>query len=297
MKMRADLHIHSKYSSDGEKSPQELAAIAKSKNLAIIALCDHETTAGTKEMMEAAADLGITAIPGIELNGEIDGDIAHILGLGLDPESTRFDNNLAAFEEHDKDATDLMIRLFRDEFSMDFDFALMRGRCLAANWNMLPLVDELLTNPKYRNMEKIQTYLPGGEKSDFPAGSMYWDYCLKGQPLYIPPDIPNYKKVIEEIHQDGGIAILAHPFNLFYEQYEYLQAMKDAGLDGIEAYSNYHDDSQNAWYHQYCLEQGLLVSGGSDYHGAYKPHVVMGEFSCRNQEEVLADILKVLLKK
>ncbi len=294
--MRADLHMHSCYSSDGEFSPSELIAIAQDSNLDVVTLSDHESNQGVMEMLAAGEKAGIKVIPGIELNADINGDIAHILGLGIDPQSTRFTNYLDDFQKMENNISERLIKMFQKHFAMDFDYQEMLARCQAATWNLIPLVDELIHNPRYKNREEIKPYLPGGAKSDFPAGSFYWDFCSKGQPFYIPLDIHSYSFIIEEIHKDGGIAILAHPYNLFYERYDYLENMQAAGLDGIEAFSNYHDDKQNLWYYNYCKAHNLLVSGGSDFHGSYKPAVKMGEFGCENQEEVLAEILDVLLK-
>jgi len=294
--MRIDLHMHSHYSCDGEFSPTELAVMAKEKGLDMVALCDHDSFEGVKEMMEAGKNNGVKVIPAIELTAQINEDITHILGLNINPDSTRFSRHKENFENIERNSTSELIKMFQKEFDFAVDFDEMLERCNNAIYGLVPLVEELIRNPRYHKYDLVKPYLPGGERGDVALTNFYIDNCLKGGKFYIPLAIVSYQDIIEQIHQDGGIAIIAHPFNNFYQNYEYLDAMKKAGIDGIEAFSNYHNHEQNAWYYKYTKENGLLVSGGSDFHGAFKPTIQMGEFNCDIQNEALSDIVAVLTK-
>ena len=117
-KMRADLHMHSSYSTDGELAPHELIAIAKKSNLDVVTLSDHESNSGVPEMIAAGEKAGIKVIAGIELNAEVNGDIAHILGLGIDPYSQRFSHYLEDFLKMENNISERLIKMFQKEFSI-----------------------------------------------------------------------------------------------------------------------------------------------------------------------------------
>ena len=289
--MKIDLHIHSKYSVDGEYPPARLIEMAKDKGLAIVSLTDHDTMIGVKEMMEAGARAGIKVVPGIELTGQIEGNFTHILGLNVNPDSAYFANHLGDFEEKDRIATRKLVRLFKSELNMDFDIAEMERRCDEAMYPLVALVDELLTNPKYQDLEIVQPYINNGPRSDIPAANFFWDHCCVGGRFYISYEIPSYAELISDIHKEGGIAIVAHPYDIYFKKPEILQLVVEAGVDGLEVFSNYHNQEMREWFHKYALDHKLLVSGGSDYHGSFKPHVFLGEFGCPNQEEMLRDIV------
>ena len=294
--MKIDLHMHSKYSVDGQYEPQELIAIAKKAGLSVVALADHDTMLGVKEMIAAGEEAGIKVIPAIELTGQINGNFTHILGLNVDPESAYFSQHLRNFEELDRIASKKLIRMFQTELNMDFEFADMEKRCEEAMYPLVPLVEELTTNPKYRDLEIVQPYINNGPRSDVPTMNFFWDHCCKGGRFYIPYEIPTYKTLIEEIHQEGGLAIIAHPYDTYYRRNDLLELIKEAGADGLECYSNYHDAEMKQWYHDYAINNGLLISGGSDFHGDYKPTVFMGEFGCDDQDLILGPLIAKLLK-
>lgn len=292
--MKIDLHMHSKHSVDGEHSPTELIKMAKANDLALVSLTDHDTIIGYSEFKQAGLAYGVKTIPGIEISSQIDESSTHILGLNINPESKRFDYLLENFESKERATTAKLIEMFQEELNLQVPFEEMMDRCRHSIFSLVPLVEELTANPYYQRFDLVKPYLPGGNRSDLPIVNFYWDHCQKGGRFYIYMDIPTYDEIIDEIHKDGGLAILAHPFNTFYQQNEYLQMMLDAGLDGIEAYSNYHSPEQNLWYRNYALEKGLLISGGSDYHGAFKPQISIGEFGCDDQDEIFKALIKEL---
>jgi len=280
--MKIDLHLHSDRSCDGEQSPTQLIDLAKAKGLDVVSLTDHDTITGVKEMMSAGASAGIKVIPGIELSGQINEDPVHILGYDIDPDSVRFINYLEDFEKKEREATVETVKLFQKELDMDFDPKEMVDRCLNSMFALVPLLEELTTNKRYRDLDIVKPYLPGGDRADMVIANFYWDHCTKGKKFYVYLDVPDYKQLIDEVHNDGGLAILAHPLELFYENEDYLSAVIQDGIDGIEVYSSYHKRFQTLWYLDYAKKHDLLISGGSDYHGYFKPQVFMGDIDCED---------------
>jgi len=288
--MKIDLHLHSTYSCDGEYSPKELIDLAQAKGLKVLSLTDHDTIAGVKEMMTAGKPAGIKVVPGIELSGQINEDPVHILGYDINVDSLRFQDYLQDFEAKERAATKETVKLFKEELNMDFDEQEMVERCLNSMFALVPLIEELTSNERYKELEIVKPYLPGGSRADMVVANFYWDNCTKGERFYVYIDIPDYRLLIDEIHKDGGLAILAHPLKLFYQNEEYLQAFMAAGIDGIEVYSSYHEKHQTQWYLEYAKKQGLLISGGSDFHGYFKPRVYLGDIDCED-ETVFASLL------
>ena len=289
--MKIDLHIHSKYSCDGEYTPSQLIEAAKAKALEVVALSDHDTIIGVQEMMTARKQANIKVIPAIELSGQINEDPVHMLGYDIDPDSPRFNNYLEDFETLERNATIETVKRFKQELAMDYDIQEMTDRCLNSMFALVPIVEELTTNPRYRDLAIVKPYLPSGDRCDMPVANFYWDHCTKGKRFYVYLDVPDYRHLIDEIHKDGGLAVLAHPFELFYQNEEYLKAMIEAGVDGMEVYSSYHEKFQTLWYLDYAKKHDLLISGGSDYHGYFKPKVFLGAIDCED-EGVFDPLLK-----
>ena len=156
----------------------------------------------------------------------------------------------------------------------------------------------ILEDEANKNHPILQDYLPGGKRSDMPVINFYWDYCSSGKPYYVHVPHHTMKDMIQRIHEDGGIAILAHPWKNFYQREDLLFEAMSYGLDGIEAYSNYHNEEQNAYYEAFCKKHNLIMTCGSDYHGFMKPQIQMGEFGYKKDElqEILDTFLKAIKK-
>ena len=73
-------------------------------------------------------------------------------------------------------------------------------------------------------------------------------------------------------------AVLAHPFKNFYQKEDFLQEALDAGIDGIEVYSNYHEEKHIEYYKEFAIKNNLIITCGSDFHGKTKPSIQMGSY-------------------
>jgi predicted metal-dependent phosphoesterase TrpH len=101
----------------------------------------------------------------------------------------------------------------------------------------------------------------------------YLDESAKG---YVTRREPQFAEAVEHIRDAGGIASLAHPVRLPEDLASILAELRAAGLDAIEAYHSDHSSSQTALYLELAAQHGLLVTGGSDFHGAAKPEIQLG---------------------
>ena len=269
MRNFVDLHTHSN-ASDGWNAPAEVIALADRIGLAAVALTDHDTTAGLAEARAAAESFGdLHFVPGIELSAKFSSGTLHILGLGIDEEApalSALTRNLV--EARNERNPKIIAKL--GELGMDIELsdvlAVLSGSPKSARDRIVGRmhIAEALRRKGYvySTAEAFQRYL--GD-----TGSAFVD-----KERLTPGE------VIEPIHQSGGLAILAHPVHMAYENSAQLALMVrrlvDAGIDGLEAVHSDHSPFQARTYLQLARRLGLMVTGGSDYHGQAKPNVQLG---------------------
>jgi predicted metal-dependent phosphoesterase TrpH len=134
----------------------------------------------------------------------------------------------------------------------------------------------LLKKPEYRDHPLLRNYRPGGSRSDNPYVNFYWDFYSQGKPCYVKIDYPPIRKIVDLIHQNHGIAVLAHPGVNLNGKESMLPSIAALGVDGIEAFSSYHTQEQAEYYYRQAIEMGKLVTCGSDFHGKIKPAIRIG---------------------
>lgn len=256
-----DLHTHSS-ASDGSFTPQEVVELAKAAGLSIFALTDHDTVKGIEAAVAHAEKIGgINVIPGTELSCyEGDREI-HIVGLFVGYKDSDFLKALDDLERAREIRNEKMVQKFVD--------------------GGIPLtIDEL----KHGNPGSVITRAHFArvlvEKGICKDKNEAFDkYLGIGCPFYLPKPKVTPEYVIGLIKNAGGTAILAHPYSykLAKSQVEALiDKLIPAGLDGMECYYSTYDDGQTSELRSIALSKKLLVSGGSDFHGAIKPDISIG---------------------
>ena len=256
-----DLHTHST-ASDGTYSPTELVDYAVEKGLSALALTDHDTVWGLSEAMERGEmypDLEI--VPGIEYSTVHNGKDVHIVGLYIDYQDPKYKASLKEFVDS---------RVNRN-----------RKMCEKLAEAGVPITFEELIemNPgaviTRAHFGKL-LYAKGYVSSVKEAFERYvGDHC----PCYVPREKITPQMAVEQILSAHGVPVLAHPvlYGLGKDAMdELVHSLKDAGLVAIEAlYGTYTAQDERdikALAHKY----DLLISGGSDFHGANKPHIDLG---------------------
>ncbi|MDR2020264.1 MAG: hypothetical protein LBQ14_05785, partial [Treponema sp.] len=142
----------------------------------------------------------------------------------------------------------------------------------------------------------LRPYLPGGGRSDNPYVNFYWDYCGQGRAAYVHIEYISMEEALAAIENAGGVSVLAHPGQNLKGKEDMLPSIIDLGIEGIEAYSSYHSPEQSLYYKQQADSYGLLVSGGSDFHGKTKPAIHMGRFGLDGGGYDMVDSLRLALK-
>ena len=276
-----DLHMHSRYSEDGEFTTAELVERCAQAGVTVMSITDHNCARANNEARPLAEARGIRYIPGIEIDCVWNGLDFHLLGYGMDPESP----DLRQVEENVRRQGRLASRKRLERTrALGFDLreeeleTLCAGAYWSESWSGELFAEVLLARPDYRDHPLLLPYRPGGSRSDNPLVNFYWDYYAQGKPCHAPMEYPPLAETAAMLHRIGGRAVLAHPGANLRGREELLEEMLDLGLDGVEAFSSYHTPEQSARFYRLARERGLLTTCGSDYHGKTKPAIRLGGY-------------------
>ncbi len=280
--MRADLHLHT-LCSDGAYPPAEVARRCKAAGVALFSLTDHDNMSGLNEGAEAAKNLGLRFVRGIEVSAYLGATKVHILGYGCG-EGDAYTRFLHAREEG----------------------ARARARDAVEKANALLSLDV--------TMEEVEKFHP---RKDSPLHSMhildafvnrlggdrdrlYRELFVPGAPAFSELGRPLPEEAVRAIHEMGGVAVLAHPVQILVlpkevsERFRLLsraereevkrtyakdrnalmERLAAAGLDGIECYHPTHTLSDTEEFLAFAQAHGLFVTGGSDFHSDDGPRRV-----------------------
>ncbi len=255
-----DLHTHST-ESDGTFSPEALVGHAKELGLSAIALTDHDTVNGLPKARRRAKELGIELVPGIELSTDYEGMEVHILGYYMDETEPAFLTKLQEFVDGRERRNDQMMELLQKE-----GFAITMEDLRREN------PDSVITRAH------ISRYLvEHGFVKD--KATVFQVYLGDGRRCYVPREKITPFEAIRLIQLGGGLAFFAHPVLCHMEDgrlRSFIQSLKEAGLAGIEAMYSLNRPEDEAYLKRLAEEYGLLVSGGSDFHGENKPDIQLG---------------------
>lgn len=276
-----DLHMHSRYSEDGEFTPSELAEQCAEKGVCMMSVTDHNCAKANGEAERAAKEWGIAYVPGIEIDCTYSNMDFHVLGYGIDYQSSDFE----AIEKNVADQS-FQASLERLRKTREFGFchitekdmrALSENNYWQGSWPGEMFAEALLAMPEYENHPFLKPYRPGGKRSDNPYVNFYWDFYAQGKPCHVEISYPPMEEIIDVIHRNRGIAVIAHPGVNLKGKEDLFDGILNLGIDGIEAFSSYHSPGQADDFCRIAREHNLFVTCGSDYHGKTKPSIGIGE--------------------
>ena len=295
-----DLHMHSRYSDDGEFTPEELVRQCAETGIKVMSIADHNSLRSTEEAMCAAEKEGIRYIPGVEIDCTLSGSNFHVLGYGIDYRSPDFE----AIENNVTDqAAEASLKMLKLTQELGFDVTEEEMKSIGEDsmnqdsWTGEMFAEVLLGKTDYQEEPRFVPYREGGSRSDNPYVNFYWDYYSQGKPCYVEIRFPEMKDVIETIHRNGGKAVLAHPGQNLKNKEYLLDTIINLGIDGIKAFSSYHTPEQAQHYYKMAKDNKLIVTTGSDYHGKTKPAIGIGQHgSTMTEEETKIEIEKLIKK-
>ena len=241
-----DLHMHST-ASDGSRAPADVVRAAKAAGLAAIALTDHDSVAGLAEAQIAGAALGVRIVNGVELSA-VEGEAeTHLLGLHL-RDVLVIERELGALRDmRERRGQQIVEKLVAIGVLVTFDDVLAQAGGGAVG---RPHVARAL--------------IADGWATD--SRDAFDRYLGAGKPAYVAKDQLGMADAIAIIHSAGGLAVLAHPGGAGTRGR--LTALIALGLDGVEVKHPGHSPSDTARLNTLAAQLGLVLSGGSDWHGA-----------------------------
>jgi 3',5'-nucleoside bisphosphate phosphatase len=256
--VRIDLHTHS-YVSDGTQPPGDVVASAAQAGLDVVALTDHDTTAGWEEATAAAVQHGIGLVRGIEISCASDGISVHLLGYLHDPA----DAALLAELERSRSSRHTRAERIVSKLSADVPITyeeVLETAAPGATVGRPHIADALVAKGVVATRDDA-----------------FADYLYTGSPYHASHYAPDPVTAVRLVNAAGGVAVMAHPFagrrgRLVGD--EVIEAMAAAGLAGLEAHHRDHTSADVAHAEEMARRLGLFVTGSSDYHGAGKVNVL-----------------------
>ncbi|MDP2993022.1 MAG: PHP domain-containing protein [Deltaproteobacteria bacterium] len=273
-----DLHCHTT-ASDGSLPPAELVCRARESGLKAVAITDHDTVEGVGEALAEGERLNFEVIPGIEISAEIPSGSMHILGYFIDHTSAEL---LAALRKLQDSRETRNQRIIEKLHSLHIEVSYEELLRVAGGGQVgRPHIAELLVQ---------KGFVPGSQEA-------FDIYLKKGRPAYVEKFRLTPSEAIKLITRAGGMAVLAHPgsLNKSPEKVEKVAGeLKAAGLKGLEVFYTEHAPEQTRGYQRIANKHHLIPTGGTDYHGDYKPGIKLGRGrgSLRIPYELLADMKK-----
>lgn len=255
-----DLHTHTD-ESDGTFSPKELIEEARRVGLKALAITDHDTFAGYDLAVPHAEQCGVELICGIEVSTKYSGHSIHLLGYFLrGVPSHEFRKWITALQTSRQRRNDALIqKLCSLGIRITLEDVAASGR-------------KVIARPHFATVLVERGYA-------ISRADAFERYLDEGGSCFVAREEPAFDEVIDQIHASDGLAVLPHPgrMNVACEQMgTIVREMCDLGLKGIEAYHSDHSQAQMDLYSSMSRKCGIAVTGGSDFHGATKPHIALG---------------------
>lgn len=259
-----DLHTHTT-ASDGTDAPAAMVTRARELGLEAVAITDHDTMAGWAEA--AAAASGVELVRGLELSTRRveEPDVAsrsvHILGYFFGEPAAWFGAWLQTLKQKRRARNEAMAERLR---LLGFDVTVEEAEAVGRN---------ITGRPHFAWVLRRKGYIASYEDA-------FRQLLSEGCPAYVEREDPPPHEGIEKIRAAGGVTSLAHARRLnkedCAEEERIIRGFVDAGLDALEVWHSDHDESSRSRYTNLAAKYGLAMTGGSDYHGAHKPDVLLG---------------------
>ena len=246
-----DLHVHTT-ASDGQYTPAQIIQKAAEKNLKAIAITDHDTVAGLEEAKAGGRELGVTVVPGIELNITFPTGEFHLLGLGIKTPSpalinivenvikNRNDRNAQIIAKMNEDG----VPLTQEELQADFPNTVIGRPHFAA---------ELVKHGVVKTRQQA-----------------FDQYLARGRKWYVPRVCTNLDEAIVALRESGAVPVVAHPMSLYLSWGRLPDFLKDCyekGVMGIEAFHPGARVTECLRLEELGRKIGFIITAGSDFHG------------------------------
>ena len=253
---RIDLHTHSSVS-DGTETPAELIRSAAHAGLAVVALTDHDSTAGWAAAAAAVHGTGMTLVPGMELSTRIGLNSVHMLGYLFDPDNEALRAETNRLREDRSRRAERMVTRIGEDYDLTWQDVLAQAS-EGATLGRPHIADALVA--KGYALDRSAAF----------AGILHWR-----SGYYEPHEAPTPLTGVRLIREAGGVPVLAHPATRGREAnlpQSHLLELMDAGLAGLEVEHRENTAAGQQTLRALATKYDLIVTGSSDYHGEGKPN-------------------------
>ena len=261
-----DLHIHTT-ASDGTLTPGQVISQALRLKLKAIAITDHDTVAGSKEALVNGIPSSLGFLTGVEISATPPSFYPgsgsfHLLGYSIRLDDPGLNRTLETLQLARKNRNPSIINRLN---KLGISLTLEEVRQTAGEGQLgRPHIAQLMVKKKV--VASID--------------DAFDQFLGTGKPAYVDKQRVDFDKAVNVILDAGGIPVLAHPGLLHYNSENQLDELignlKQTGIQGVEAYYSGHTPSQTRLYVKMAKRHGLLMTGGSDFHGAIQPDIKMG---------------------
>ena len=259
---RADLHVHST-ASDGSVAPEDLPALAVKAGMSALALTDHDSVEGVAAARAAAEKVGVELVPGVELTGYAprpDGSEAevHIAGLFVDETCAALLDRLRELRAARVERVHRMTAILH-ELGMDVDEEAVLARARGGAVGRVHMAQQLVEQGYCADLREA-----------------FDSYLGAGRPACVPKEQLTPAEAVRLARSAGGCAVLCHP-GLLLDAEDFLPGLVESGLDALEVHYPMHSARDEKRLLDLAHEYGLTATGGSDFHGAVKPDISIGQ--------------------
>jgi predicted metal-dependent phosphoesterase TrpH len=257
-----DLHTHTTYS-DGTLAPRELFELAKQRGLDVLALTDHDTTAGLQEAREASEANGIELVPGVEFSAEHDGASLHVLCYWPDEHNPDFQAELTRLQDTRLRRGELMVEKLQQ---LGYPITFERIKEISGGVNIVrPHIAQAL----------VEAGVIAEEKEAYTER-----FIGDGGRAYVEKHALDPLDALALIKRAHGVCVIAHP--AMWRGAEQvpdvlIEEMAAAGMAGIEVDHPDQTPEQREHYRDMAKRLGLVVTGSTDYHGERSPDTLPGD--------------------
>lgn len=256
-----DIHCHTVFS-DGTETPETLAGLAVGKGLHGVAITDHDTWAGWPAMLHACHAVGMPTLLGTEVTADDEGVSVHVLAYLYDPSDPAVSGMFRRTREARLGRARRMTERLAKDFPITWDAVLAQIRQGGSTTVGRPHIADALV-----------------AAGVYPTRSDAFSKALaSSSPYYIPTPSPTTHEVVGAVKAAGGVSVIAHAGdrgrNRRLLSDAQIEALVDDGLDGLEVWHRGNDPDQRRRLLSIAHRRGLLLTGGSDWHGSGKPNIL-----------------------
>lgn len=290
----ADLHIHSKFSSDGEFGVAEIIDKCLEKNVRFFSITDHNCVRANEKAVEIAECVGVDFVSGVEIDCVYKGINLHLLGYNINWKSSDFIRLEDDISRKVMDSfSEMIFNINRLGFVIDADSVILAAHGALPTGELIAEV--MLSDEKYYS-QPLLPYMKGGARGDMPYINFYLDYFAQGKAAFVPIDYMSYSDAIAMVCDNGGVPIIAHPGLNFSGKEDVVGELLDSGAAGLEIFNNYHNIDQISRFASMVQHRKKLMTCGSDFHGHNKPLIEVGIFKFDDDyKSYLTDSLRQIL--